>query len=125
MRYEMIGDKKIGIIRPLLDVDRPEIEEYCVMRNLNPRIDHTNQETVYTRNKIRLMLLPLLEKNFNPAVVSTVGRLGKIASMDRDFLKLLPEMHLKHAGMKKSKHLILNSLRSCIHQCVSVCISSC
>lgn len=87
LRYEMIGDKKIGIIRPLLDVDRPEIEEYCAMRNLNPRIDHTNQETVYTRNKIRLMLLPLLEKNFNPAVVSTVGRLGKIASMDRDFIE--------------------------------------
>ncbi len=87
LRYETVNGEKIGIVRPLLDVDRPKIEEYCKLRELNPHIDHTNQETVYTRNKIRLMLLPLLEKNFNPAVVSTVGRLGKIASMDRDFIE--------------------------------------
>ncbi|MDV9687848.1 tRNA lysidine(34) synthetase TilS [Clostridioides difficile] len=53
------------IIRPILDVERSEIEEYCEAYNLNPRIDKTNLENIYTRNKIRLDLLPYMKDNFN------------------------------------------------------------
>ena len=43
-----------GVIRPLLDIERKDIEEYCKVHNLNPRIDESNLENIYTRNKIRL-----------------------------------------------------------------------
>ena len=43
-----------GVIRPLLDIERKDIEEYCEVHNLNPRIDESNLENIYTRNKIRL-----------------------------------------------------------------------
>ncbi|MFR8234443.1 MAG: tRNA lysidine(34) synthetase TilS [Anaerovoracaceae bacterium] len=76
-----------SVVRPILDFSRAEIEKYCEERNLSPRIDHTNSENTYTRNKIRNMLIPFLEENFNENITETVNRLGKIASCDRDFLR--------------------------------------
>ena len=51
-----------GVIRPLLDTPRSEIEAYCEKKGLAPRFDSTNADTYYTRNKLRLSVLPLLEK---------------------------------------------------------------
>lgn len=81
-RYE--GD--IPVIRPLLDVTRDEIEKYCEARNLSPRIDHTNKEAIYARNKIRLELLPYLAENFNANIIETIDRLGRNAACDKEFL---------------------------------------
>ncbi|MGI6751508.1 MAG: tRNA lysidine(34) synthetase TilS [Anaerovoracaceae bacterium] len=74
------------IIRPLLDVNREEIEEYCLSNDLNPRVDMTNLEPVYTRNKIRLELIPYLEKNFNPGIMKALRRLSRNASEDKDYI---------------------------------------
>ena len=81
-RYE--GD--VPVIRPLLDVTRDEIEKYCEARNLSPRIDHTNKEAIYARNKIRLELLPYLAENFNANIIETIDRLGRNAACDKEFL---------------------------------------
>ncbi len=81
-RYE----RGFAITRPLLDINRTEIEKYCEERELSPRIDHTNQETVYTRNKIRLELLPFLAERFNPNVIETIDRLGRAAAADKDYI---------------------------------------
>ena len=75
-------DLDISIIRPLLDVPRTEIENYCTEKQLQPRIDHTNQETEYTRNKIRLELLPMLEEKYNPNIKETLVRLAANAAED-------------------------------------------
>ncbi|MEL7658659.1 MAG: tRNA lysidine(34) synthetase TilS, partial [Bacillota bacterium] len=58
------------IIRPLLDISREEIEEYCRENHLNPQIDLTNLKPIYTRNKIRLELLPYLRDNFNTNITA-------------------------------------------------------
>ena len=84
--YKRKGQGGFHVIRPLLDITRDEIEKYCADRNLNPRIDHTNSETVYTRNRIRLELIPYLADNFNSNIVETVNRLGRIAAEDRDYI---------------------------------------
>lgn len=86
--YKRDGEGGIAVIRPLLDITRDEIEKYCAEHNLNPRIDHTNSETVYTRNRIRLELIPYLAENFNSNIVETVNRLGRISAEDRDYLYL-------------------------------------
>ena len=85
--YKRAGEGGISVIRPLLDITRNEIEKYCEDCNLQPRIDHTNSETIYTRNKIRLELIPYLAENFNGNIVETVNRLGSIAAEDADFLR--------------------------------------
>lgn len=84
--YKRQGEDGIPVIRPLLDVTRTEIEKYCADNNLDPRIDHTNNQTVYTRNRIRLELIPYLAANFNENIVETVNRLGSIAAEDKDYM---------------------------------------
>ena len=70
-RYE----DDIPVVRPLLDVPRKDIEEYLAARGIEPRIDYTNSEVTYTRNRIRLELIPYLAEHFNENIIETVNRL--------------------------------------------------
>lgn len=74
------------VIRPLLDVTRREIEDFCRERSLAFVTDETNGEPVYTRNRIRLELLPYIRENFNGNVDAGLCRLAEIAGTDRDYL---------------------------------------
>lgn len=89
------------IIRPLLDVTREEIEEYCRENGLKPRIDLTNLEPIYTRNKIRLGLLPYLRENFNSNIDAALNRLSRIAKEDKDYFgQKVEEIIAEHAVFK-------------------------
>lgn len=61
-----------NIIRPMADCTRDEIEEYLKDNNLTHITDETNLEAEYTRNKIRLELIPYIIDNFNPNFVNTL-----------------------------------------------------
>lgn len=73
------------IIRPLLTVTKGEIEDYCLTYRLSPRIDPTNFEQIYTRNKIRLTVLPTL-KEVNSNVHITIQRLTETLQEDELYL---------------------------------------
>lgn len=73
------------LIRPLLRFRKAELENFCREKNLSPRQDLTNFETEATRNKIRLELIPALEK-FNPALVETLCRLAEVTAEESDFI---------------------------------------
>ncbi|MFO7952808.1 MAG: tRNA lysidine(34) synthetase TilS [Bacillota bacterium] len=75
------------LIRPLLCLRRYEIERYCFENNLRPFTDKSNLETDYTRNKIRLELIPELEKRYNPRVREALFGLAEVAAADRSFLR--------------------------------------
>lgn len=70
---------KTILIRPLLIFQKSELIEYAHRRNLKWREDSTNQLETYSRNKIRLQLLPLLRESFNPQIVRTLARTSEIA----------------------------------------------
>lgn len=89
--YIREGKKGVRVIRPLLDIPREAIESYCLEHRLEPREDHTNQEPIYTRNKIRLELIPWLEDQFNPEIRESLIRLSAIAREDRECLEELVE----------------------------------
>lgn len=59
------------IVRPLLGVSRQQIMDYCFDNELPYVIDHTNEEELYTRNILRLNVLPTLEK-INPSVKKSI-----------------------------------------------------
>lgn len=59
------------IVRPLLDVSRSEIMEYLSLNEVPYVIDNTNEEEIYTRNTLRLKVLPTLEK-INPSVKNSI-----------------------------------------------------
>lgn len=76
-----------GIIRPLMDVEKKDIIKYCENHELNPRIDHTNSEEEYTRNKIRLKLIPFIEKEFSHNIKETLSRTANILREDNAHLE--------------------------------------
>lgn len=84
-----------GIIRPLLDVERKDIEEYCKIHNLNPRIDESNLENIYTRNKIRLELIPYMKDNFNTNLIESIVRMSSNLRTDSDYIELEAESKFK------------------------------
>ena len=73
-------------IRPLLDCERLEIEQYCEKYNLNPRIDRTNFENLYTRNKIRNIVMPYIKKEFNPNIIQTMYRLSNLVQEEEKYI---------------------------------------
>ena len=86
----LVGIKPIRdsmYIRPILCLTRKEIEQYCDEQNLKPRIDKTNYEEIYSRNKIRLRAIPFIEENFNKDIVSTLNRLAYMCNMDNEFIE--------------------------------------
>lgn len=75
------------IIRPLLEISRREIEAYCRREGIEYRHDQTNEETIYTRNRVRHMLIPMIEEHFNPSFSSNLIRMGDILRDDEAFLR--------------------------------------
>ncbi|PAV39535.1 tRNA lysidine(34) synthetase TilS [Megasphaera sp. ASD88] len=71
------------VVRPLLGITRGEIDAYVKERNLTPRHDETNDSVQFTRNRIRLELLPAL-RQYNPSVVGDLNRLAQIAQAEDD-----------------------------------------
>jgi len=85
-------------VRPLLDVSRAEIEDYCTAHGLEPRRDPSNLSAdAYTRNRVRLELLPLLARDYNPAVADALRRLSDIAGRDLDYLQTQADAALAEA----------------------------
>lgn len=73
-------------IRPLIEMKREEIEEYCEVQKLNPRHDESNDENNYTRNKIRNIAIPYIKAELNPNIIDTITRLSLIAKDDIYYL---------------------------------------
>ena len=84
-----------GVIRPLLDIERKDIEEYCKVHNLNPRIDESNLENIYTRNKIRLELIPYMTDNFNTNLIESIVRMSNSLRSDSDYIEAEAESKFK------------------------------
>lgn len=77
--------KRDNIIRPLLNTSRNLIEKYCKENNLNSRTDKTNFETIYTRNKIRLEMIPYIQKNFNENIIKQLSLTADLLQDDVDY----------------------------------------
>lgn len=70
---------KLGkIYRPMLDISRVEVEQYCKENNLNPNFDSSNKNNHYARNFIRNEIIPLF-KNINNKVENAINSLAGLA----------------------------------------------
>ena len=76
-----------GVVRPLIDCPRKLILRYLRDKNIRWREDSTNSELHYARNRIRLELIPYLEKNFNPRLIDTLARETVIARETWDYIE--------------------------------------
>jgi len=83
-------------IRPIIECNREEIEEYCKQNNLNPKYDKTNFDNSYTRNKIRNLLIPELKENYNPNIIESINRLSNVVLQEEEYInKIICEKYNK------------------------------
>ena len=111
--YGLIGiEPKNGIyIRPLLEIERKDIEEYCKINNINPRIDESNFQNIYNRNKIRNVVIPFIEKEFNPNIINTISRLSDIVKEEENYFNELVELEYKNIVIEETNDYIKLNLR--------------
>lgn len=107
--------KKNNLIRPMLNVSRIEIINYLHENNYEYCIDITNTQDIYGRNKIRLNLIPYLEKNFNPNIQNSLYRMSEAMERDKKIIEKYIELKFSEVLKEKSNHRIvmdLNILKS-------------
>lgn len=98
-------------IRPLIECEKQEIDEYCKENNLNPRIDKTNFDNTYTRNKIRNKLIPYLKEEFNPSIIGALARTAQIISNEDQYLENLTKKYYNEIFINSSETEIILDLK--------------
>jgi len=106
-----IEAKRGKYIRPLIECERFEIEKYCEEQELNPRIDQTNFENEYTRNKIRNIVIPYVKQEFNPNIISTLNRLSELVSEEEDYIEKQVKLAYENLLIEKQEKQIVLDLK--------------
>jgi tRNA(Ile)-lysidine synthase len=73
------------VVRPLLGIRRRELEQYLRDLKQSRREDSTNADAKFTRNRLRSLVMPVLEREFNPTVVENFAELAEIARDEEDY----------------------------------------
>ena len=98
--------------RPLLDIRRCDIENYCKINNLTPNNDSSNSDKKYKRNFIRADVIPMLEK-INPNIIDTISSLSAIAREENesieDYLKQILNKISENGKIKTTEFTQLSS----------------
>ncbi|AJA49773.1 tRNA(Ile)-lysidine synthase [Clostridium pasteurianum DSM 525 = ATCC 6013] len=95
-------------VRPLIKIGREEIESYCKKEHINPRIDNTNLTNIYSRNKVRLELIPYIKRNFNEDIITTLNRLSDTVNVDNDYLEYISSQKYKLFCDEKKDEIIIH-----------------
>ena len=104
-----IEPKREKYIRPLIECERVEIEDYCEKEKLNPRIDKTNFENTYTRNKIRNIVIPYVKKEFNPNIIETLNRLSELVVDEEKYVeKQIEKVYKELLDSENEKEITLD-----------------
>ena len=106
------------LIRPLLEFSKKELIDYVGLKGYGHVTDESNLDTKYTRNKIRHVLIPYLEKEFNPNLTNSLLRLSQILSEDEKYmeaeaLRIFEKVRVGSTGLQVEK---LNSFPKAIQR---------
>lgn len=99
------------IIRPIIEISREEIEKYCKEENLEPRIDKSNFDNTYTRNKVRNVVIPYINQEFNPNFIETMTRLSEVIAEENTFLNNLTKTEYQKIVLQKNEQEIVLDLK--------------
>jgi tRNA(Ile)-lysidine synthase len=92
----------VGLVRrPLLDIRREAIREWLAAEGIAFREDESNRDVAFTRNRVRHVLVPLLERDFSPGIVEVLARESAIARED--------EAYLQSAAIELARSVVLAS----------------
>lgn len=97
------------LIRPVINLTKADIIDYCKQNSLEYVTDKSNFETVYTRNRFRLGLIPYIEREFNPGFVNTVTSNAALLKEDAEYLN--HAARLEYDCIKTDRGLPVSELR--------------
>ncbi len=118
------------IIRPLIRIKRDQIENFLQANKITARLDSSNYLPDHFRNKIRLTLLPKINKDFNPKIVEVLSRTADIISCQQEYIGKTSERILHHIAMIKRNKITVDlkkfagydiclqreMIRQCVHR---------
>ncbi|MDR3195249.1 MAG: tRNA lysidine(34) synthetase TilS [Endomicrobium sp.] len=107
MPQERNVNRKIAIIRPLLPIKRRLIEDYINTHKLPFCTDKSNFSDVYTRNKIRLSIIPLCEE-INTMAVEHIFNLSRIQTIEDAYLEEITLKYLRKCAKVSKKRVLLD-----------------
>ena len=100
------ADRRLRLVRPLLNVDKAALAEYAKCVGIAFREDASNRSADILRNRVRLELLPLLRRRFNPAVDKSISRLMEIVSAEAEVVTALSEKWLAKSVAGRARHSV-------------------
>ena len=98
-------------MRPLIECERKEIEEYCKLNKLEPRIDESNYENKYNRNKIRNICIPYLQKELNSNVIKNISRLSEIANEEQKYIEKNVEKSFNKICIENTENKVILDIK--------------
>lgn len=107
-----IGNLKV--IRPLLNIYRREIESFLKGKKIRARTDSSNADNKFLRNKVRLDLIPLLEKKYNQNIKQGLVNMADILKEENEYLEEVTGKFYNEAALEQndeSVHLSIKKIK--------------
>jgi tRNA(Ile)-lysidine synthase len=92
------SDEERGCLRPMLDIARSQIDEYVTEHGVPFVEDVSNEDTSLTRNRIRKVLIPLLQEEFDSSVIWSLSERAQEVAADCSALQCLADRAASHLG---------------------------
>lgn len=96
------------IVRPLIQVEREEVRAYLEEKGIEFRVDETNLDCRFLRNRIRLDLIPYVKEHFEPRIILHLSRLASIVREDDRLLETVAREISRQAILKMDDRLSLD-----------------
>jgi len=102
------------IIRPLIEVNRQDVAAYLQRKSAPYRVDESNFDRRFFRNRIRMELIPFIQQNFEPRIIPILGKMASILRQEETLLQELTNEKSQRSICEKNDQLSLeiNSLSS-------------
>ncbi len=97
------SDEKIMVVRPFLSVRKRDLISFLKEEKIPFRLDASNRNAQFTRNKIRNKLIPDLERGFNPQLVATLNATARALAHQNDLLAKLTQKSLSKGILRVGK----------------------
>jgi tRNA(Ile)-lysidine synthase len=96
------------IIRPLLDLERRDIAEFVKSKGLSYRDDESNLDRKFTRNRVRLDLIPFIQENFEPEIIRRIGKTVTILQEEDSLLGKLTSHAAEENIIRENEEILLD-----------------
>lgn len=122
-----IKNKRDNIIRPLLNIERNEIEQYLKDNNIGYCLDETNDTDDYSRNRIRHNILPVAVDGVNKGAIKNMARLSEHATEALDYIDSETEKAYRKYSVNKNGNILIKNevLEECHSYIVKAVIYRC